>query len=65
MGPRIEAAVAELGREVRSDYWQARRSPDQSLIRGPEGAPWRRSWARPPALDVTARAERDTWPELS
>ena len=65
MGPRIESAVAELGREVRSDYWQARRSPDQSLIRGPEGAPWRRSWARPPALDVTARAERDTWPELS
>lgn len=64
LGPRIEAAVEELGREVRSDYWEARRHVDQSLVRGPQGAPWRRSWARPPALDVQHRAERDVWPEL-
>ena len=63
MGPRIEAAVAELGREVATDYWQARRNPDATLVRGPDAAPWRRSWARPAAVKVSDRSPRDRWPD--
>ena len=62
MGPRIEAAVAELGREVATDYWTARRNPDPVLTAGPSGAPWRRAWARPPAVKVANRNPRDRWP---
>jgi 1-acyl-sn-glycerol-3-phosphate acyltransferase len=61
-GPRIEAAVAELGREVASDYWQARRNPDASLTHGPDAAAWRRSWARPPVISVSERLPHDSWP---
>ena len=63
MGSKIEAAVAELGREVASDYWQARRNPDPSTTHGPDAAPWRRSWARPPAVKVSERSPRDRWPD--
>ena len=59
---RIEAAVAELGREVATDYWAARRHPDSSLTAGPSGAPWRRAWARPDAVKVADRTPRDRWP---
>ena len=62
MGPRIEAAVAELGREVATDYWTARRNPDPVLTAGPSGAPWRRAWARPAAVKVANRNPRDRWP---
>ena len=61
-GPQIEAAVAALGREVASDFWQARRNPDPTLTYGPTAAPWRRSWARPPAITVAERNPRDSWP---
>jgi 1-acyl-sn-glycerol-3-phosphate acyltransferase len=63
MGPRIEAAVSELGREVATDYWTARRHRDTSTTHGPSAAPWRRSWARPPAIKVSERTPRDSWPE--
>jgi 1-acyl-sn-glycerol-3-phosphate acyltransferase len=49
MAARLEAGVAALGDELRSDWWAARQraalgaSPE--LI-GPEVAPWRRAWAR-------------------
>jgi 1-acyl-sn-glycerol-3-phosphate acyltransferase len=62
LGGRIEAEVALLGREVASDYYQARRSEDRSLTHGPEAAPWRRSWAKPPAISVAERSPRDSWP---
>lgn len=45
--PRIEAAVELLGREVSTDFWQARRNPNPANTRGPEAAPWRRAWAKP------------------
>ena len=45
--------MALLAREVRSDWWQARRSVSPAdptaradvAHRGPEGSPWRRAWA--------------------
>ena len=61
-GPRIEAAVAELGREVTSDYWTARRHADDRATHGPDAAPWRRSWARPAAVKVSEQTPRDRWP---
>ena len=61
-GSKIEEAVALLGREVASDYYTARRRPDRTLTHGPEGAAWRRAWARPPAISVAERLPRDEWP---
>jgi 1-acyl-sn-glycerol-3-phosphate acyltransferase len=63
LGPRIEAAVAELGREVATDYWAARREAAPELTRGPDTAPWRRAWARPAAIKVSDRNPRDRWPD--
>jgi 1-acyl-sn-glycerol-3-phosphate acyltransferase len=54
LGERIERAVTVLGAELRTDWWTARRQAAEStdgvdgataLVRGPVGAPWRRSWA--------------------
>jgi 1-acyl-sn-glycerol-3-phosphate acyltransferase len=61
-GGVIEEAVAQLGREVASDYYQARRHVESSLTYGPPAAPWRRAWARPPAIKVSARVPSDAWP---
>ncbi len=61
---RIEEAVIELGRESATDYYQARRSQDRSVTHGPDASPWRRSWARPPAISVSERSPRDRWPFL-
>ena len=48
MAPRLEAAVRLLGREVATDFWTARRSPDDEAVTGPlEASPWRRAWALP------------------
>lgn len=62
-GPRIEEAVGQLGLEVASDFWTARRSPDEALLRGPDASAWRRSWARPAAAKVSERRELPSWPE--
>ena len=62
MGVRIEEAVALLGREVATDYYQARRSTDRALTHGPEASTWRRAWAKPPAISVAERHPRDSWP---
>jgi 1-acyl-sn-glycerol-3-phosphate acyltransferase len=62
MGPRIEDAVALLGREVATDYYRARRLDERELTHGPEAAAWRRSWAKPPAISVAERSPRDSWP---
>ncbi len=66
---RVEGAVAMLAREVRSDWWQARRSvsaADQAAgaavaHRGPDASPWRRAWA----LDAapSPRSGPD-WPDV-
>ncbi|MCK4177644.1 lysophospholipid acyltransferase family protein [Aciditerrimonas ferrireducens] len=51
LAARIERAVARLAAESRSDWWAARRLPEPErteLVAGPEAAPWRRAWARPP-----------------
>jgi 1-acyl-sn-glycerol-3-phosphate acyltransferase len=61
---RIEEAVIELGREVATDYYQARRTKDRSLTHGPSAGPWQRSWARPQAISVSERSLRDRWPFL-
>jgi 1-acyl-sn-glycerol-3-phosphate acyltransferase len=57
---RLEAAVAALADEFRTDWWQARRRAargDSPSLSGPDVSPWRRAWARPvPAAD---RRERD------
>jgi 1-acyl-sn-glycerol-3-phosphate acyltransferase len=66
---RVEAAVALLAREVRSDWWQARRSvsaADPTALadvahRGPDASPWRRAWA----LDVAPSSRsRPDWPDV-
>ena len=62
-GPRIEAAVVELGREAATDYWTARRNPDEALTHGPDAAPWRRAWARPAPRTVAERQPQPEWPE--
>jgi 1-acyl-sn-glycerol-3-phosphate acyltransferase len=62
MGPRIEEAVALLGREVGSDYYSARRHDDRPLTYGPDAAPWRRQWARPRPIEISERLPRDSWP---
>jgi 1-acyl-sn-glycerol-3-phosphate acyltransferase len=64
---RVEAAVATLAREVRTDWWQARR--DVSAVdpvagagtahRGPAAPAWRRAWA----LDAPPPSGRaKSWP---
>lgn len=49
MAVRLEAGVAALADEFRTDWWQARRRAargDSPELVGPEIAPWRRAWAR-------------------
>jgi 1-acyl-sn-glycerol-3-phosphate acyltransferase len=66
---RIEAAVAALADEARTDWWSARRRAAAGAspsLTGPETTSWRRAWAlgerkperRPPA------GERRTWPRI-
>jgi len=48
---RIDAALATLADEARSDWWTARlraASGDTPSPRGPEASPWRRAWALGP-----------------
>ena len=64
---RLEAAVAILAREVRTDWWQARRDVSaadptpgaETAHRGPDAPAWRRAWA----LDAPPSDHRATsWP---
>ncbi len=60
---RIQEAVAALGDESATDWWQARRhaalnsTPD---LNGPETGAWRRSWAR----TAKAKGQRRSWPQV-
>jgi hypothetical protein len=50
-GARIEAALAAMADEDRSDWWSARRRAAQGTTppaTGPEASPWRRAWALGP-----------------
>src|SRR5581483_6868994 len=66
-GVRVEAAVAAMADEARSDWWTARRrAADGSTprLQGPEASPWRRSWALPGAgTGATGDEQRDDWPK--
>jgi 1-acyl-sn-glycerol-3-phosphate acyltransferase len=64
---RVEAAVATLAREVRTDWWRARRDVSAAdpvagaaaAHRGPDAPAWRRAWA----LDAPPPGGRATsWP---
>lgn len=61
-GARIERAVELLAREVKTDWWSARRHRDEgpSALRGPEAVPWRRAWALGPP---GTRPDRP-WPDI-
>ena len=62
---RIEQAVAELGDEAATDWWQARQRAHAGAtprLQGPEDGAWRRTWAlgdRGPK-----RRRRPAWPDL-
>jgi 1-acyl-sn-glycerol-3-phosphate acyltransferase len=63
---RIEAAVAALADEARTDWWQARRRAHAGAtpaLTGPETTSWRRAWA---LGDRRSRAKRrrPAWPDL-
>ena len=63
---RIEAAVAALADEARTDWWSARRRAHAGAtpaLTGPETTSWRRAWA---LGDRRSRRRRDRprWPDL-
>jgi 1-acyl-sn-glycerol-3-phosphate acyltransferase len=63
---RIEASVAALADEARTDWWQARRRAHAGAtpsLTGPETTSWRRAWA---LGDRRSRAKRrrPAWPDL-
>ena len=62
---RLEADVAALADETRTDWWQARQrahAQDTPGLQGPEIAEWRRTWA---LGDRKPRRRRSpSWPEL-
>ncbi len=61
---RIEQAVAALGDETATDWWQARRrahAGETPSLTGPTAASWRRSWAQGRRA---AASRRPRWPDL-
>ena len=62
---RIEAAVAQLGDEVRTDWWSARRRAATNSTPDPRGpntkADWRRSWDLGAPTSGRKRPKR-SWP---
>ncbi len=66
--PRIEAAVAILADEQRSDWWTSRRNAAESetpSLTGPQTTSWRREWSRTaskPKTPVTKNEKKRAWP---
>ena len=66
--PRIEAAVAILADEQRSDWWTSRRNAAESQtpsLSGPQTTSWRREWLRTaskPKTPVTKNEKKRAWP---
>jgi len=62
-GVRIEAALATLAHETRTDWWTARRQAASGATpspRGPDAAAWRRSWALGPSPEA-GEADEARW----
>jgi 1-acyl-sn-glycerol-3-phosphate acyltransferase len=60
---RIQEAVAALGDESATDWWQARRnaaSDKTPTLDGPDAGAWRRSWAR----SAKVHGPRRSWPRV-
>jgi 1-acyl-sn-glycerol-3-phosphate acyltransferase len=63
---RLQAAVAALGDEATSDWWQARRRAHAGTspgLTGPDVGAWRRAWALGDR-DRRSRRKRRRWPAL-
>ncbi len=63
-GLRIEAAVAILADEGRTDWWTARRNAAAGTTpsgQGPAASAWRRSWALGPAPESKAASDPGHW----
>ncbi|HEY5250504.1 MAG TPA: lysophospholipid acyltransferase family protein [Acidimicrobiales bacterium] len=61
-GTRIETTLATMADEGRTDWWTARRRAAAGTTpspRGPDAAPWRRSWALGPEPGSDGDAEND------
>jgi 1-acyl-sn-glycerol-3-phosphate acyltransferase len=64
-GVRIEAAVATMADEARSDWWTARKQAAAGTtppLQGPDASPWRRSWMLTPTRDRVPGDDRADWP---
>ncbi len=64
-GVRIEAAVATMANEIRSDWWTARKEAAAGAtppLQGPDASAWRRSWLLPPTTDRTPGDGGAEWP---
>jgi hypothetical protein len=66
LAARIEAAVATLADEARTDWWGARQRSHAGgtpRLTGPEYSSWRRAWDRGDRKGKRRRQAR-RWPEL-
>ncbi len=65
-GVRVEAAVATMAAEVRTDWWTARKQAAAGTtpaLQGPDTSAWRRSWSlAPPPTEGAAEGELEDWP---
>jgi 1-acyl-sn-glycerol-3-phosphate acyltransferase len=64
-GARVEQAIALLGDEVATDWWQARRraaGDEPPTLRGPEASSWRRAWALGPSPADDRPVAHGRWP---
>jgi 1-acyl-sn-glycerol-3-phosphate acyltransferase len=67
-GARIEASVATMANEARSDWWTARKEAavgTTPALQGPEASPWRRSWILSSSPDGLPVDEGPDWPRRS
>jgi 1-acyl-sn-glycerol-3-phosphate acyltransferase len=64
-GVRIEAAVATMANEARTDWWTARKQAAAGTtppLQGPEVSAWRRSWLLPDAPGLRDSDQGGEWP---
>jgi 1-acyl-sn-glycerol-3-phosphate acyltransferase len=63
-GPRIEAALATMADEARTDWWTARRRAAAGTTppaTGPAASPWRRAWALGPDPKDAEKSDPGRW----
>jgi 1-acyl-sn-glycerol-3-phosphate acyltransferase len=64
-GTRIEAAVATMANEADTDWWTARKQAANGTtpsLKGPDVAPWRRSWQLSGAPERRETDDGVSWP---